>query len=129
MNTCQFQFEKRIDDQYNQYKCITCHNILKAPIEMEELPIIPCSGNIHAKLSPPGIYTKIKNFSHSLYHHIKTGGKRSSPFLRNKRYRICQACEFFNDSVCTKCGCPIKAKAKFISKLDWADQHCPIKKW
>lgn len=77
----------------------------------------------------PSLLTKIKNFLIALYKHIISGAKRTSATERQRRYDICAACEFFDGHACTKCGCPISRQARFISKLDWSDQHCPINKW
>ena len=30
---------------------------------------------------------------------------------------------------CSICGCNINTKKKFMNKLAWADQECPIGKW
>lgn len=81
------------------------------------------------KHKAPNIVVKAFNFIKALYKHIVSGAKRTSASEREKRYEICKACEFFDGSACTKCGCPISRHARFISKLDWSDQHCPINKW
>ena len=77
----------------------------------------------------PSFLIKIQNFLTALYKHMMSGARRTSAQERHRRYDICSSCEFFDGSACTKCGCPISRQARFISKLDWADQHCPIDKW
>ncbi len=46
-------------------------------------------------------------------------------FEQQRRYDICQACQFFSrkKSRCAKCGCYLKNKTK------WKISTCPIKKW
>ena len=41
------------------------------------------------------------------------------------RMNICKGCEFFrqNDSRCSKCGCFMEAKTRFVKTT------CPIEKW
>lgn len=77
----------------------------------------------------PSLLTKVKNFLTALYKHLVSGAKRTSATERQRRYDICAGCEFFDGNACTKCGCPISRQARFVSKLDWSDQHCPIDKW
>ena len=45
--------------------------------------------------------------------------------LHNHRMNICGGCEFFRleDKRCSKCGCFMEAKSKFIKTT------CPIDKW
>lgn len=100
-----------------------------------ELPYIPCrryiiETNINRKITRNiPIYKKIKNFAYALIKHIMGGAKRTTMSERQKRLEICKSCEFFDGYACQQCGCPITQQAKFISKLDWANQHCPINKW
>lgn len=133
MNFCNFECVETQEQDIVKCKCSYCNNTLTMPQKLsDDKPLIPCnrtSNQINNKTEPPRFFTKFKNFIVALYQHIKSGRKRSSPFLRRKRYKICQDCDLFDGNICTKCGCPIKAKANFISKLDWADQHCPIGKW
>ena len=47
------------------------------------------------------------------------------------RLSICEACPYFNGQLCThaSCGCNVSAEPKFLNKLAWADQHCPMGRW
>jgi len=40
----------------------------------------------------------------------------------------CAGCERLVDNHCTACGCRVN-KGKFLNKLSWGSQHCPINKW
>jgi hypothetical protein len=46
-----------------------------------------------------------------------------------ERFAICQGCEFLSGGACSKCGCTVVRQAKFISKLSWAAESCPVGKW
>ena len=77
----------------------------------------------------PSLLTRVKNFTIAAASHIKSGMPMSTEEEVERRYGICSGCEFLKDNACTKCGCPINRKSGYISKLSWADQHCPIGKW
>ena len=61
--------------------------------------------------------------------HVAAGMPMASDEEIIRRHDICMACEFFKDNSCSKCGCPVYRDKKFISKLAWADQSCPVGKW
>jgi len=46
-----------------------------------------------------------------------------------ERFAICQQCEHFDGKACRKCGCPVVRERKFVSKLSWANESCPVGKW
>lgn len=74
---------------------------------------------------------KIRNFLKALYFHIGYGLPKCSQEQINVRYSICLGCEFYDTSnqECLQCGCNISRHKKFLNKLAWADQSCPIQKW
>lgn len=74
---------------------------------------------------------KIQTFLKSLWWHIYAGFPKSTQAEIDYRYNICIACEKFNQqkSECKVCGCSISKKKRFLNKLAWADQECPIDKW
>ncbi len=78
---------------------------------------------------PLTVAKKAVNFAKSSVKHIATGMKRCSQEEVNRRFAICQGCEFLKDGACMKCGCPVVREKKFISKLSWANESCPIGKW
>ena len=47
------------------------------------------------------------------------------------RLAICKRCPLFDGSICrhADCGCRISQQRKFLNKLAWADQSCPLGKW
>lgn len=74
---------------------------------------------------------KITKFIKALYFHIGYGLPKCTKDQIVERYNICILCEFYDsqNSQCLQCGCNISNKSKFLNKLAWADQKCPINKW
>lgn len=72
---------------------------------------------------------KAKNFAAAAVQHVAAGAPRATDEEVARRFSICQGCEFYDGKACMKCGCPIVREGKFISKLAWADQKCPVGKW
>lgn len=74
---------------------------------------------------------KLQVFLKSLFFHVQAGLPKSSQEQINQRYSICLSCEQFNKikSECSVCGCSISKKKKFLNKLAWSDQECPLGKW
>lgn len=72
---------------------------------------------------------KARNFAASAAQHVAAGMPQASDDEVARRYGICQACEHFDGHACRKCGCPIVREKRFISKLSWANESCPVGKW
>ena len=77
----------------------------------------------------PSFLTKVKNFAVASAKHVAAGMPMASDEEIIRRHDICQACEFFKDNACQKCGCPIVRAKQYVSKLSWADSECPVGKW
>ncbi|NBW12296.1 MAG: hypothetical protein EBR82_30120 [Caulobacteraceae bacterium] len=71
----------------------------------------------------------MKNFAVASAKHVAAGMPMASDEEIIRRHDICQACEFFKDNACQKCGCPIVRAKQYVSKLSWADSECPVGKW
>lgn len=74
---------------------------------------------------------RLKTFIRSLIFHIYAGSPKATQREILYRYEICKSCDQFNQlkSQCDVCGCAIDKKSKFLNKLAWADQECPLNKW
>lgn len=72
---------------------------------------------------------KAKNFAIAAAKHFAAGMPTCSDEEILRRHNICLACEHFKDNSCSKCGCPVYRDKRFVSKLAWADQSCPVGKW
>lgn len=109
------------------YRCQRCGITLLSEDGM--MPIFICNNLSPTSHAEPSFIQKIKNFASSSVEHISNGMKLADDSTIMDRYNICKTCEFFKDETCTKCGCPLFSYKKYISKLSWADQECPVGKW
>ena len=72
---------------------------------------------------------KLWRFSIAAIKHACRGMPTCTQEQINERLTICKACQHWNGSGCSKCGCNCGGKPKFLNKLAWADQECPVGKW
>jgi hypothetical protein len=77
----------------------------------------------------PSLLVKAVNFATSAAKHIAAGAPRASDAEIERRFSICQGCEFYDGKACTRCGCPVVRESRFGSKLSWANESCPVGKW
>jgi hypothetical protein len=77
----------------------------------------------------PSLLVKAVNFATSAARHIAAGAPRASDAEIERRFAICQGCEHYDGNACTKCGCPVVRESRFVSKLAWANEKCPVGKW
>jgi hypothetical protein len=65
--------------------------------------------------------------------HISLGLPKSDKKTIIDRWNICSSnsCGSFDaeNSQCKECGCYLSDKSKFLNKLAWADQECPLNMW
>lgn len=107
------------------YKCTKCGTIVES-MDLQP-PNLPCSATITE--TDPNWLDKIKNFSKSMMDHASNGFAMATDDDIRHRYEICSTCEFFKNSTCSKCGCPLYRTKNYISKLSWASEKCPVDKW
>ena len=72
---------------------------------------------------------KATNFASSAARHIAAGAPQASEEEVARRFAICQTCEHYDGRACRQCGCPVVREKKFLSKLSWANESCPVGKW
>lgn len=75
------------------------------------------------------IIQKAANFAASAAKHVAAGMPQASEEEVARRFAICEDCEHFNGRACKQCGCPVVREKKFLSKLSWANEKCPVGKW
>lgn len=70
-------------------------------------------------------------FSGSLALHALDGFKRASRRTIDERLQICSHCPDgkFDGTACTECGCNCNAEHKFLNKLAWSSESCPLGHW
>ena len=77
----------------------------------------------------PPLAQRVANFAASAAKHVAAGMPRCTEEQIAERFAICQGCEFLLNQACSKCGCPVVREARFVSKLSWANESCPVGKW
>ena len=77
----------------------------------------------------PPLAQRVANFAASAAKHVAAGMPRCTDEQIAERFAICQGCEFLLNQACSKCGCPVVREARFVSKLSWANESCPVGKW
>lgn len=118
-----------ISEDNQNFICKKCGTQLYSETPQDLPPIFICSYPLSEKTKEIGYAEKIKNFANALSDHIKGGMRLCTEDQIEQRFSICKTCEFYKDSTCTQCGCPLIRNKKFISKLAWAEQECPVGKW
>ena len=82
-----------------------------------------------SRMDPPPLSKRLKRFTLSAIKHIAKGMPTCTQEEINERLRICEGCKWFRGGSCRKCGCACNNNKKFLNKLAWADQECPVGKW
>jgi hypothetical protein len=84
----------------------------------------------------PPLFQRLKNFTVAAIAHVAAGSPTCDQATIDARLAICRGCEhFIRDpdnpqlGACSQCGCTVGREQKFLSKLAWADQACPVGKW
>jgi len=112
------------------YECSKCHTRITSDDGPPALLCsLPFAKEKDQAINTVPFATKVKNFISSASEHINNGAKLCTDEQIDHRYSICNSCEFFVNSSCNKCGCPIVRNKRFISKLSWASSECPVGKW
>jgi hypothetical protein len=106
-----------IEISTGHYKCSKCGNVVVSQ-DSYEIPVFPCSYSHGTKLED--VKQNINNLFNDNICDEQT--------LSNRHY-ICQKCEYFQNSTCSKCGCNITKNLEYMNKLAHSDESCPIGKW
>lgn len=91
---------------------------------------LPASGQrIMRHCDSLSLLEKVRNFASAAVQHVAAGAPLASDDEIARRHAICVGCEFYDGKACTQCGCPVVREKRYLSKLSWADQSCPVGKW
>lgn len=114
----------------DKFECNNC-GITITMVDGDEPPVFPCRKNLQKdpEENDVSFVQKVVNFGKAMSSHIAEGLPQCSDEQILKRYKICEGCDFFDNGTCSKCGCPLFRNKRYVSKLAWADQECPIGKW
>jgi hypothetical protein len=91
----------------------------------------------------PALYSlpllrQLKNFTVAAIGHTLNGAPTCTQEQIDARYAICRGCPLHRPDmqnpavgICThpECGCTVTREDRFLSKLGWADQDCPLDEW
>lgn len=77
----------------------------------------------------PSLAQRAATFTQAAARHVAAGMPRASDEEIERRFAICQGCEYYDGSACRKCGCCVSRERRFLSKLAWAGEQCPVGKW
>ncbi len=81
------------------------------------------------EVKAPSLIKQAKKFSVDAIKHAVKGNPTCTQDQINERLKICESCKWFRGNRCMKCGCACNKNKKYLNKLAWADQSCPIGKW
>lgn len=89
-------------------------------------------------LERPKLATRVKNFTLASISHFLKGAPTCTQEEIDIRASVCVNCHLFipdtensGSGVCGHhtCGCNLGDEKKFLNKLAWKDQSCPLGKW
>ena len=116
------------------FKCPMCGDIA------QRITLRVCAMPMHGPPRPPApsIFKKMARFSVDAIKHVAAGSPTCTQEQIAARLTICRACpgNFYVPDAdnpelgsCSNCGCLIGREQKFLNKLGWSDQECPIGAW
>src|SRR5690606_35244819 len=112
-----------------KHKCSDCGLVVKVPAKSN------CRAHKQEK-KLPSFAKRVENFSKAVTQDVSGGMKRCTPEQVEERHKICKGCELYKKmsedrGYCTHddCGCNISSEEKYLNKLYWASQECPLKNW
>lgn len=81
---------------------------------------------------PPSMARRALNLIVATAKHVSDGMKqRSQEEIEALLTNHCQQCNQYRDGVCLHkmCGCNVNKDRRFMNKLAWRSEHCPLGKW
>ena len=92
------------------------------------IPNVPIARHDHTK-PPPSVIVRGLNFGWSLLNWAASGFPTRTKEEIEERLKICEPCEFFDNGVCTECGCGCNSNALILNKISLKTEVCPKGKW
>jgi hypothetical protein len=84
----------------------------------------------------PPLFKRLASFTVAAISHAIKGNPTCTQEEIDERLSICRGCEKFipdkenkDLGACAECGCTTGREEKYLNKLAWADQKCPLDKW
>jgi hypothetical protein len=144
---CEFVEEVMADGRY-RYRCrhAACGNTV---VSAKRLPRLfancktwhPSPADLVAtgpSSTGPSAFQRLSNFSRAAIGHYLAGSPTCTDAQILARLAICKSCTLFaadaeqaDVGVCThrSCGCRIARERRYLNKLAWSDQSCPLGLW
>lgn len=91
-----------------------------------------------AESAGPSFAKRLVNFSLAAIKHVMASMPTCTEEEISHRYAVCRGCELYRPSednpdvgrcLHKTCGCTVSQESRFVSKLAWRDQDCPLGKW
>jgi hypothetical protein len=136
---CQFTTIKLRDGRYKHVSKCGVKAFTTSPAYWRECGCgaVP-SPSLPIKTEPPRQARRLLNFTVAAIQHFRAGMPTCTQEEIDARIAVCHGCELYKPSAdnpdvghCRhkSCGCGITREARFVSKLAWRDQKCPLGKW
>ena len=110
----------------NVYKCSKCG--IEISTNDEDIPIFPCSA-ININSDQPDFIKELRDLSTDILDKTINNEDIASDDEIERRFKICESCEFFKNSICSQCGCPVNRTRNYINKLSLVSEQCPMNRW
>lgn len=99
----------------------------------------PQAGQEEVTSPMPSSTNRLLNFTKAAISHVLNGSPTCTQEQIDERIIICRACPYFRPNrenggatgICGHmgCGCNLNTEVKYLNKLSWKDQSCPIGRW
>lgn len=116
------------------YRCDACG--FKTAPTPHPVELVRRCPRCYAQRPLPPLWKRASNVIAAIIKHAKNWFRKCSRAEIEKRVATCEQCELFKPAAnrcgyCTHadCGCPISREKRFLNKLAWRDQKCPLGKW
>lgn len=109
------------------WTCPNCGKNLKIDANRKAL----CVCGTRYTPNMPTLPARLWHFTYALYRHVINGMPTCTEEQIQGRLDVCKECPLYTGTHCSheSCGCNINGMSKFLNKLAWADQVCPIGLW
>lgn len=87
---------------------------------------------VPVKIKQPAKHSRrwsIGLFFRALLKHARDWFRKCSRKEIRQRLEICRSCDQFTGSACAHCGCSVNLEKRFLNKLAWRSESCPLGKW
>jgi len=129
---CDWELLGETGEKGNALRCRRCQRVVRST-NVQLRAICRAAGP-----SSPGTPKKLLNFTRAAIGHYLAGSPTCTQEEIEARLAICRGCALYaatpgddSSGTCTHvgCGCSLSSQRRYLNKLAWADQACPLEKW